>query len=29
VGRFNSVSWLEPVYFIGDLHIYKVNLPSS
>jgi hypothetical protein len=29
VERFNSVSWLQPVYSIGELHIYKVNLPSS
>jgi len=29
VERFNGVSWLQPVYSIGDLHIYEVNLPST
>jgi len=29
VERFNGVSWLLPVYTIGDLHIYKVNQSST
>ena len=29
VERFNSISWLLPVYTIGDLHIYKVNQLST
>jgi len=27
VERFNAVNWLQLVYSIGDLRIYKVNLP--
>ena len=29
VERFSGVSWLQPVYSIGDLHVYEVNLPST
>ena len=29
VEKFDGISWLQPVYSIGELHIYKINLPST
>jgi uncharacterized membrane protein len=29
VERFSGVSWLQPVYSIGELRVYEVNLPST